>query len=80
LPESDKRPAADGRKRWRRTPRRYCSDRCKREGYILSQAAKILFRLDRAEWWEILQAITDHQKAMREGYVNRRMYPKGQNC
>src|SRR5258705_11971096 len=52
---------SDG-KIWRRTPKKYCSNRCKREGWILAQAAKILFKLEPAEWWEILRAITDHQK------------------
>lgn len=45
-----------------RTPRQYCSDHYKHEEYILSQAAKILFQLERTEWWKILQAITDRQK------------------
>jgi hypothetical protein len=56
LPQSNK-------KVWRRTPRKYCSNRCKREGWILAQAAKILFKLEPAEWWKILHAITDHQRA-----------------
>jgi len=52
------------KKTWRRTPKKYCSNRCKREGWILAQAAKILFKLEPAEWWEILRAIIDHQKAV----------------
>ena len=58
----DELPQAN-RKVWRRTPRKFCSQRCKREGWILAQAAKILFKLEPGEWWEILRAITDHQKA-----------------
>ena len=43
-----------------------CRERCKREGWILAQAAKILFKLEPPEWWEILRAIADHQKAAQE--------------
>jgi hypothetical protein len=44
--------------------KKYCSKTRKREGWILSQAAKILFKLESDEWWEILRAITDHQKSV----------------
>ena len=61
----DDLPQSNG-KIWRRTPRKFCSERCKREGWILAQAAKILFKLEPAEWWGILRAITDHQKSTQD--------------
>jgi hypothetical protein len=53
---------SNGAKVWRRTAKKYCSKRCKQEGWILAQAAKILFRLDQEQWLSILSAIIDHQK------------------
>jgi hypothetical protein len=57
----DDLPESSGKKAWRRTPKKYCSKTCKREGWILAQAAKILFRLEFDQWFEILQAITEHR-------------------
>jgi len=48
---------ANSTKARRRTPKKYCSKRWKQEGWILAQAARILFKLDRSEWWEIIQKI-----------------------
>ena len=31
----------DGKKVWRRTPRRFCSDRCRMDNWFLTQAAKV---------------------------------------
>jgi hypothetical protein len=53
---------SNGVKVWRRTPKKYCSKRCKQVAWILAQAAKILFKLEPEEWRDILRAITDHQK------------------
>lgn len=49
---------SDG-KVWRRTPRKYCSKRCKRAGWILTQAAKILSKLEPEQRWRILHAVSD---------------------
>jgi hypothetical protein len=53
---------SEGKKTWRRTPRKFCSDRCKQERWILMQAAKILIELEPQEWRKILLTIIDHQK------------------
>jgi hypothetical protein len=37
-------PPPSNRKVWRRTPRKFCSKRCKTEGWILATAAKLLMR------------------------------------
>jgi hypothetical protein len=44
---------------WRRTPKKYCSERCKQEGWILATTGKILFNLKREQRWKILHAILD---------------------
>src|SRR5438093_9425054 len=49
-------------KNWRRTPRKYCSDGCKRDGWILAKAAEILFRLDRQQWWAILSRVMEENR------------------
>jgi hypothetical protein len=56
---------SNGKKAWRRTPKKYCSKRCKRDSWILVQAAKILFRLEPAKLWEILHAITEYRERPR---------------
>jgi len=48
---------------WRRTPRRFCSKRCKTEGWILARAAKILFKLEPEVWWQILREVTRQKSA-----------------
>jgi len=44
-------------KTWRRTARKYCCDKCRQSGWILARAAKILFQLEPAEWFAILDAV-----------------------
>jgi hypothetical protein len=56
-PISDLLPSNLG-KVWRRTPRKFCSKRCKTEGWILAKAAKILFKLEAEQWWQILFEVT----------------------
>ena len=51
----------DGSK-WRRTPRKYCNDRCKRDGWILNRAAVLLAKLLPSEWIGILAAAREKQK------------------
>jgi hypothetical protein len=52
---------ANGTKRWRRTKRRFCSDRCRIDGWVLARAARILFCLEPEEWWAILDTIKEHK-------------------
>jgi hypothetical protein len=39
----------------RGNPRRFCSDRCRLDAWVLGKAAKLLFRLEPAEWYRILR-------------------------
>ena len=48
-------PSDNGRRVWRRTPRRFCSDQCKSDTWVLKQAAKLLLPLGAATGWEILE-------------------------
>ena len=50
---------ANGSKRWRRTERRFCSDHCRMDGWVLARAARILFCLEPEEWWAILDTIKE---------------------
>ena len=36
---------------------KYCCDKCRQSGWILARAAKILFQLEPAEWFAILDAV-----------------------
>lgn len=50
-------PGSTDQKTWRRTERKYCCDKCRQSGWILARAAKILFQLEPAEWFAILDAV-----------------------
>jgi hypothetical protein len=41
-----------------RRSKKYCSDRCRLDGWALARAARLLFKIEPARWHEILQ-ITD---------------------
>jgi hypothetical protein len=45
----------NGRKSWRRTPRKFCSDRCKRDGYVLRRAREIIFKIGIVQFSLILE-------------------------
>lgn len=49
----------DGKKVWRRTPRKFCSTRCKQENWILAKAAKILLNLAPEQRSKLLHVISD---------------------
>jgi hypothetical protein len=49
-------PIEERRQGWRRTPRRFCSDRCKRDAWALRKVAALLLPLGMAPSWEILKA------------------------
>ena len=42
---------------WRRTPRRFCSDRCERDVWALKQVAAMLLPLGQSTAWNILQSL-----------------------
>ena len=44
---------------WRQTRRRFCSDKCKIDGYVLRRAAQMLKQLGAAEFEAILREQTD---------------------
>jgi len=53
-------PLSDnGERVWRRTSRRFCSDQCKSDTWVLKQAAKLLLQLGVATGWEILQGLLE---------------------
>jgi hypothetical protein len=59
--------AAGAPKRWRRTARRFCSDRCRVDNWILARAARLLFQLEPSGWWEILDAVKEYKKTKAAG-------------
>ena len=49
----------NGKKVWRRTPRRFCSEWCKKDYSALRRAAEMLSALGPAERWDILQGLLE---------------------
>ncbi len=47
----------NGKKAWRRTPRRFCSDSCKKDFYALTRVTEMLLPLGPARGWEILHGL-----------------------
>ncbi len=60
-------PSDNGRRVWRRTLRRYCSDQCKLDTWVLKQAAKLLLPLGVATGWEILEGMENGNSAGKAG-------------
>ena len=53
-------PIAEGA--WRRTPRQYCSDRCKNETSVIKRAARLLAGLSQGRVAEILEKLNREQR------------------
>jgi len=53
-------PIAEGA--WRRTPRQYCSDRCKNHTSVLKRAARMLAGLSHGRVTEILEELNRGQR------------------
>jgi len=53
-------PIAEGA--WRRTPRRFCSDRCKNETSVIKRAARLLAGLSQGRVAEILEKLNREQR------------------
>jgi len=47
----------NGKKAWQRTPRRFCSESCKKDFHALARVAETLLPLGVARRWEILQGL-----------------------
>jgi len=47
----------NGKRAWRRTPRRFCSGSCKKDSRALARVAEMLLPLGPVRRWEILQGL-----------------------
>jgi len=47
----------NGKRAWRRTPRRFCSDQCKMDSLALRRAARVLWPLGPQRTWQIVRAL-----------------------
>jgi len=48
-----------GKRAWRRTPRRFCSESCKKDYHALASVAEMLLPLGPARGWEILERLNN---------------------
>lgn len=39
----------------KRKRKKFCSDRCRLNGWVLARAARLLFQIEPSRWYEVLQ-------------------------